>query len=169
MMASQQIYWDSCCWIGLINKEERWHGELESVFESAKKGEARLWISTITILEVVKVPSEHGTLRPWPDSNIAQIDNLFLQDYVVTVQLDQQIARQARDIYRSTPSLGTRKIADAIHLATALFHNVDEFHTDDGEDLLGLDQRFNCRNGRPLRICKPQDSSLNAQGWLPFS
>jgi hypothetical protein len=37
--------------------------------------------------------------RPWPDANIAQVDNLFLQDYVRTVQLDQQIARKAREIY----------------------------------------------------------------------
>jgi PIN domain nuclease of toxin-antitoxin system len=94
-----QVYWDSCCWIGLINQEERWFGDLQSLFESAQRGDAQLWISTITILEVVKVPSEDGMPRPWPDANIAQVDNLFLQDYVRTVQLDQQIARKAREIY----------------------------------------------------------------------
>ncbi len=161
-----QVYWDSCCWIGLINQEERWFGDLQSIFESAQRGHAQLWISTITILEVVKVPSEDGMPRPWPDANIAQVDNLFLQDYVRTVQLDQQIARKAREIYRSTPSLGLRKQMDAIHLATALFHNVDEFHTDDGEDLLNLDKTLTCRDGRLLRICKPKDSSLTSQGKL---
>ncbi|MFZ4487422.1 MAG: type II toxin-antitoxin system VapC family toxin [Candidatus Nanopelagicales bacterium] len=161
-----QVYWDSCCWIGLINQEERWFGDLQSIFESAQRGDAQLWISTITILEVVKVPSEDGMPRPWPDANIAQVDNLFLQDYVRTVQLDQQIARKAREIYRSTPSLGLRKQMDAIHLATALFHSVDEFHTDDGEDLLSLDRTLPCRDGRLLRICKPKDSLLTAQGRL---
>ena len=161
-----QIYWDSCCWIGLINQEERWLGVLQSIFESAQRGDAQLWISTITILEVVKVPSEDGMPRPWPDANIAQVDNLFLQDYVRTVQLDQQIARNAREIYRSTPSLGRRKQMDAIHLATALFYSVDEFHTDDAEDLLGLDKTLPCRDGRLLRICKPKDSLLTAQGRL---
>jgi predicted nucleic acid-binding protein len=161
-----QVYWDSCCWIGLINQEERWFGDLQSLFESAQRGDAQLWISTITILEVVKVPSEDGMPRPWPDANIAQVDNLFLQDYVRTVQLDQQIARKAREIYRSTPSLGLRKQMDAIHLATALFHNVDEFHTDDGEDLLSLNKTLTCRDGRLLRICKPKDSSLTSQGGL---
>ena len=161
-----QVYWDSCCWIGLINQEERWFGDLQSLFESAQRGDAQLWISTITILEVVKVPSEDGMPRPWPDANIAQVDNLFLQDYVRTVQLDQQIARKAREIYRSTPSLGLRKQMDAIHLATALFYSVDEFHTDDGEDLLCLDKTLTCRDGRLLRICKPKDSLLTAQGRL---
>ena len=55
---------------------------------------------------------------------------------------------------------------DAIHLATALFYSVDEFHTDDGEDLLGLDETLTCRDGRLLRICKPKDSLLTAQGRL---
>ena len=104
--------------------------------------------------------------RPWPDANIAQVDNLFHQDYVRTVQLDQQIARKAREIDRSTPSLGLRKQMDAIHLATALFYSIDEFHTDDGEDLLTLDKTLPCRDGRLLRICKPKDSSLTAQGSL---
>lgn len=166
MIDELQIYWDSCCWIGLINQEERWFGDLKSIFESAQRGEAQLWISTITILEVVKVPSEDGMPRPWPDANIAQVDNLFLQDYVSTVQLDQQIARKAREIYRSTPSLGLRKQMDAIHLATALFYSVDEFHTDDGEDLLNLDKTLRSNDGRLLRICKPKDSLLNAQGRL---
>ena len=161
-----QVYWDSCCWIGLINQEDRWFADLKTVFDSAQRGDAQLWISTITILEVVKVPSESGMPRPWPDANIAQVDNLFLQDYVRTVQLDQQIARKAREIYRSTPSLGLRKQMDAIHLATALFHNVDEFHTDDGEDLLDLDKALTCRDGRQLRICKPSDSLLASQGRL---
>ena len=125
---------------------------MQTIFECAQRGHAQLWISTITILEVVKVPSEDGTPRPWPDENIAQVDNLFLQDYVRTVQLDQQIARKAREIYRSTPSLGLRKQMDAIHLATALFHSVDEFHTDDGEDLLSLDRTLTCRDGRLLHI-----------------
>jgi predicted nucleic acid-binding protein len=158
-----QVYWDSCCWIGLINQDERWFGDLQSIFESAQRGDAQLWISTITILEVVKVPSEDGMPRPWPDANIAQVDNLFLQDYVRIVQLDQQIARKAREIYRSTPSLGLRKQMDAIHLATALFYSVDEFHTDDGEDLLSLDKTLTCRDGQLLRICEPKDSLLTAQ------
>jgi hypothetical protein len=106
MTVELQIYWDSCCWIGLINQEERWFGYLQSIFESAQRGDAQPWISTITILEVVKV------------------------------------------------------------LATALFYSVDEFHTDDGEDLLNLDKTLTCRDGRLLRICKPQDSSLSAQGRL---
>jgi predicted nucleic acid-binding protein len=161
-----QVYWDSCCWIGLINQEERWFGDLQSIFESAQRGDAQLWISTITLLEVVKVPSEDGMPRPWPDANIAQVDNLFLQDYVRTVQLDQQIARKAREIYRSTPSLRERKQMDAIHLATALFYSVDEFHTDDRKDLLRLDKTLHCRDGRLLRICKPKDSLLTAQGRL---
>ncbi|MFN9692391.1 MAG: type II toxin-antitoxin system VapC family toxin [Synechococcaceae cyanobacterium] len=136
------------------------------MFESAQRGDAQLWISTITILEVVKVPSEDGMPRPWPDANIAQVENLFLKDDVRTVQLDQQIARKAREIYRSTPSLVLRKHMDAIHLATALFYSVDKFHTDDGEDLLSLDKTLSCRDGRLFRICKPKDSSLNSQGRL---
>ena len=52
-----QVYWDSCCWIGLLNQEERWLGDLQTIFESAQRRDAQLWISMITILEVVRVGS----------------------------------------------------------------------------------------------------------------
>ena len=65
-----KVYWDSCCWIGLINQEERWFGDLQSIFDTAQRGDAQLWISTITILEVVKVPSEDG----WYAASVARCE-----------------------------------------------------------------------------------------------
>ena len=44
----------------------------------------------------------------------------------------------------------------ASNLATALALNVDEMHTFDGSDLLGLDSKVNRTDGKPLKICKPE-------------
>jgi predicted nucleic acid-binding protein len=168
MNVIKDVYWDSCCWLGLIKREEEWFSELKIVFECAQRGEARLWISTITYLEVIKLPAEDRTPKPWPDENIKQVDNLFELEYVKRVQLDVLLAKKAREIYRTKSELRERKQWDAIHLATALQHNIDEFHTADRRDLLRLDGKLPRNDGRPLRICAPKDSSLLDQGTLRF-
>jgi predicted nucleic acid-binding protein len=48
-----------------------------------------------------------------------------------------------------------KKPSDAVHLATALALSVDEMHTYDNSDLLKLDGKINCANGKPLKICRP--------------
>jgi len=48
-----------------------------------------------------------------------------------------------------------KKPSDAVHLATALALSVDEMQTYDTSDLLKLDGKIKCANGKPLKICRP--------------
>lgn len=48
-----------------------------------------------------------------------------------------------------------KKPSDAVHLATALLMDVDEMHTYDGSDLLGLDGKVARQDGEMLSICRP--------------
>jgi len=48
-----------------------------------------------------------------------------------------------------------KKPSDGLHLATALALSVDEMHTFDSSDLLKLNGKMNCANGKPLKICRP--------------
>lgn len=83
--------------------------------------------------------------------NDAKIDALFEQDFVKTVQVDFDIARLAKRLLRSHQKL--RKPSDAIHLATAVHWNLEQLHTYDDSDLLGLVVKT--ANGANLDICKP--------------
>jgi hypothetical protein len=49
-----------------------------------------------------------------------------------------------------------KKPSDGVHLATALALIVDEMHTYDGSDLLGLDGKVNRADDKPLKICTPK-------------
>ena len=48
-----------------------------------------------------------------------------------------------------------KKPSDAIHLATAILMNVDEMHSYDGSDLLGLNEKVARQDGEMLVICTP--------------
>lgn len=60
---------------------------------------------------------------------------------------------EARRLLR-LDTLPLTKPNDAIHLASALWHSVDTFHTYDRADLLKLDGMINCKDGKPLKICR---------------
>jgi hypothetical protein len=50
---------------------------------------------------------------------------------------------------------GLLRVREAFHLATALALNVDEMHTFDRSDLLGLNEQVMRAEGVPLKICTP--------------
>ena len=68
------------------------------------------------------------------------------------MQLDYDVAVLARRLIREfrmkTPN-------DAVHLATALVHNLDEFHTYDRWGLLPPDGKLVRADGLWLKICTP--------------
>lgn len=63
------------------------------------------------------------------------------------------IAVAARKLLRAHPAC--KKPSDGIHLASALSLNVNEMHTYDGSDLLGLSGKVQSENGNLLHICLP--------------
>jgi predicted nucleic acid-binding protein len=146
----KKVYWDACAWLGLINGEPDKAQELEVVWEKAKHGEIEIWTSAFCLAEVYKVKCEDGKIGLAPEDD-DKIDDLFDQDWVYIPQVDLAVARLAKSLLRSQPKL--KKPSDAIHLATAIHWNVDQLHTWDKCDLLGI--ICNRADGEPLEICKP--------------
>ena len=119
------------------------------VIECAERGEVEIWTSTITLAEVFKIRG--GEADPEADK---RLDEFLSQWYILHVQVDRDVAMEARRLLRAKLP-GLRRPADAIHVASAAWHNVEMFHTFDRDDLLPLNRRVSCQNGRPMTVQKP--------------
>lgn len=148
MTDRKRVYWDACAWLGLINGEADKAADLEVVWRKAERGQLEIWTSAFCLAEVYKVKCEDGNtgLREGEDG---QIDGLFEQDFVRVVQVDIEVSKCARRMLRNFDKL--KKPSDAIHVATAVVWNLDQLHTYDSSDLLGL--QVSRADGRPLEIC----------------
>jgi predicted nucleic acid-binding protein len=146
----ERVYWDSCVWLGLLNDEPDKVDSAKWVIERAERGEVEIWTSTITLAEVYKV-RQAGEADPEADK---KLDDFLSQPYIVHVQVDQDLAMEARRLLRAKLP-GLKKPLDAIHLASAVWHDIETFHTFDRDDLLPLNGRVNCRNGKPITVAKP--------------
>lgn len=139
-------------WIGLIMEEAEKIEVCQYVVDESKKGNLEIWTSSLTLAEVFKrkCGSTYKGIDANDDSNF---ENYIQQDFLVEVQVDHEIGVTARHLLRAHDVL--KKPMDAIHLATAVVNNVDEFHTFDNDDLLRLNGRVFRADGVPLLILKP--------------
>ena len=136
MADTKKVYWDSCVWISLINQEAGRVENCQAMEEAAKK-----------------CSGVNGQIEGSKDPDF---EAFIEQDFVTEVQVDHDIAVVARRLLRSNQQL--KKPADAIHLATAVLYNLDEFHTYDGDN----------RTQRPIRGPhtkgkKPADAGFSIQ------
>ncbi len=148
----KKVYWDACAWLGLLNGETEKSHALEIVWNGAEKGDIQIWTSTFCIAEVFKVKCEKDWTKLSPE-NDDKINNMFNQPFVELVQVDLEIAQLAKKLLRTHETL--KKPSDAIHLATAVAWDLEQFHTYDGCDLLKLDGEITTDNGNQIIICKP--------------
>lgn len=160
---TERVYWDSCVWLGIINDEPDKVDSAKWVIERAERGEVEIWTSTITLAEVYKVRGS-GEADPEADK---KLDDFLSQPYIVHVQVDQDIAMEARRLLRARMP-GLRKPFDAIHLASAVWHDIEIFHTFDRDDLLPLNGLVTCQNGRTLSISKPPERPHPEEPELPL-
>lgn len=157
----QIIYWDTCVFLAWIKDEVRAAGDMEGVKKVAElvlKDELILITSMLTRAEILQS-------KITPDQ-LAKYDKVTRRSNVVPQDLDLPVAvltSKIRDYYiNSDFELLT---PDAIHLATAIHYNADEFQTFDGCKqrtprnakytrcgLLLLDGNV---AGHKLRVCKP--------------
>ena len=79
------------------------------------------------------------------------------QPFIKPVALAADIAEEARTLWRGT--VGLKKWQDAVHLASALRWNIETMHTYDHQDLIHLSGKLSCRNGKPLHICYPDETT----------
>jgi predicted nucleic acid-binding protein len=150
MGENRRVYWDACAWLGLLNGEGDKLAALQHVWAKARSGEIEIWTSAFCLAEVfrLKCEGEWAALAP---ENDAKIDNLFDQDFVKIVQVDSEIARLAKRLLRTHKKL--KKASDAIHLATAVTWEIEQFHTYDRSNLIGL--VIKTANGNDIEICNP--------------
>jgi len=158
-----RYYWDACAWIALIQQEPQRFESLSHIIDEAKKGNAAIWTSNFTLAEVYKRPCD-GDWKGLSAVEDTPFEEFILQDFVTRVQVDLDVGILARRLLRTYPAI--RKPQDGIHLATALLNNIDELHTYDREDLLGLDGIIDRKDGTKLRICEPSPRPVLAQRQL---
>lgn len=138
-----RVYWESSPFCAAIwNELDRGH-ICHTILQSAKSGDIELFTSTLTLVEVFKVPQTADELAAE-----GVISSFFRNKWIRKQVLDWYVAQEARRLQRQFPHLDGR---DAIHLATAIYLEVDFLHTYDEDDLI------KCNGKIPnLTITKPE-------------
>jgi predicted nucleic acid-binding protein len=166
-MTIKRIYWDSCIFIYLMSKhKEQWKIERQTTckncLQEAIDGKSEIYISTVSIVEFNRTTD---TTFPIPDEIKEKITTLINQPFIKIVSADIARAFEARNHIWKWPWLSA---IDAIHLASALYANVDELFTYDGngsqKGLLDLDGLI---GNPPLKIKHPHIEGFQPQ--MPIS
>lgn len=149
-----RVYWDACAWISYINQEMPGLGKTfadarfdlcRETLKDASNGDVEIVTSAFTLAEVCK-------RQPNPTVPAINLPAFFDQPYILLVPVDKVVGVQAQNLQLA--GLYGIKPPDAVHLASALVHNVPTLHTFD-TGLLDLDKRLTLADGNQLRICKP--------------
>lgn len=151
-------YWDSVVWLGVLNAEPDKLVVCRDQLERARQGEFKIVCSAVTLTEVISLRGPDRVKLP-PSVN-SKIVAFFNHPFIDIRPVDRMIGEKARGLVWAYQ--GTRhglKPYDAIHAATAAFHNIPILHTYD-DDLLQLDGLIQCSNGTPLQIMKPDVGPL---------
>ncbi len=138
------VYWDSNAFLGLIGKEPDKYQACENVWKAAQNEDLRIVTSTLTIAEVIY---SKGIPKMDPEHR-SRVNAFFRQLHMALEPLTRLIAELARDVVWDH----SIKAKDAVHVATAAYHEIPVLHTFD-EGLLRLETVS--VNGFTLRIIKP--------------
>lgn len=150
-------YWDTCLFLAWLKDETRKSGEMDGVREVIarhKRREVRLVTSTLTRVEVLESRIPAGVGNAFTDL-LKRMTQLGMDTKIAS------LAHDLRDFYaRNAVASKGKNIStpDAIHLATAIHHRADEFHTFDNDGSaknLGLLPLSGNVAGHRLTICKP--------------
>ncbi len=135
----------------------------EYVLEQARVGKCEIWTSSFCLAEVFKRKCDGDSLRLAEERDI-YFEDLIEQEFIKKVSVDVDVGKVARRLLRRFPKIG--KPQDAIHVASCLLNDIDQFHTFDREDLLGLDGQIERFDGAKLTICTPPERPDNPQSEL---
>jgi predicted nucleic acid-binding protein len=127
------IYWDACVFLHFVEATPAWMPTIDAILtEVSRTGDLVIVTSTVSVAEVAfaKIEKSGGVLDP---AIVAVVDSLWADESVVRlIELDQLIARAARDLMRRSIEIPRHlKPMDAIHLATAQQMKVSDLHTMD--------------------------------------
>lgn len=138
-------YWDTCMFLAWLKDETRQPGEMDGVrevIERSQRRDCKLMTSVLTTVEVLQARIPAG------------VDTLLagLMKRMLRVGIDTKVAQLAHDIRNHYAKDGrSLKTPDALHLASAILHRADEFHTFD-QQLIDMSGNV---AGHRLVICKP--------------
>ena len=118
-LAGSSIYLDSCLAIFLVEENTSFVNKLENAL--AANSDATFCISPLTEMECLIMP-----LRQQNKLLITKFENWFRT--IELLPMESEAFRNAAQLRADVSSL---KTPDALHLATALHHNCDEFWTND--------------------------------------
>lgn len=171
--ALRLLYWDACIFYEHLNDEQQAalkKQAIEDILSENKDKRNRICTSAITHLEVIpKKLDADRERRYWQQFQSAYFFDIELDRNVIT------LGREIKDYYFKAPDAAGKyemmSSPDALHLATAIIHSADEFHTRDKNTrhgnvkLLGLAE--SSPNGKlcgvySLRVISPEA----AQGRL---
>ncbi len=159
------FYWDTCVIIAWLKNEDREPTEMNGLHDVAEKidtNKARLITSVLTTAEVLKCTLTNEANQIW--------ENLFQRRNCMMIDTDDRIwklSNEIRNYYqiqKEQTGLNTVTTPDAIHLATAIIYEADEFHTFDEYNtnkrraLIPLNGNV---AGHNLIICKPSLPQLS--------
>jgi predicted nucleic acid-binding protein len=153
-MSIARRYWDSSVFLAWLLPEPARESDCRAVIRAAEAGDLQIVTSAITLTEVIKLKGE----PPLKREHERKILRFLQHDYIIVLNLDRFIAEIARALTWDH-SLESR---DAIHLATAMRHEIGVLDTYDHKDLIPLNGKF----GNPLiRIGPPH---IVHEQELPF-
>lgn len=130
----RRIYWDSNVWLSYINAYPERMSVLDALLDDSASdvGDIQIVTSTISQTEVAFALVEQNNSAP--DISVEQkIDSLWGDTRAITlIEYHAVIAFEARTLIRMGLQYSwSLKPLDAIHLATARWFDVTEFHTYD--------------------------------------
>lgn len=166
MAEKTKVYWDACMWFALIKQEPDRYERCAHLVERAKRGEIEIWTSSLTLAEVFRKKCGDAATGLLEDQD-QLFEDYLAQEFIVEAQVDRNIGVKARRLLRAHSAL--KKPPDAVHLATAVWHNLDEFHTFDAVNLLKLDGEVTTRSGAALKICEPPEPPRDLFSQRPES
>ncbi len=154
MAKSRQLfYWDSDVFIAYLSREPSRIVTLETIVADIENSDDKKKIVTSEIAKVEVAFAAYERATRTLDAAFEQrLDDLWADDAVVElVEFHDQIAKQARTFIRQSIASGvkTLKPKDAIHLATAQWVGVYEFHTYNLSDFSPVQPLVN------FKICEP--------------
>jgi len=123
------IYWDTCVFISYITGQNRTPLEISAmdyIVSEIEANKAILVTSVVTIVETL--------YDLYEEAHRTKFTDLFDRPNVRKIEVTYPIAYKANEIRSNFKNIGITRLrtADAIHLATAIWARVPEFHTFDG-------------------------------------
>ncbi len=113
------IYLDTCIIIYFVENNPLYISKVENAMKSLSNVE--FCYSPLTRLETLVMPLRNKDLK------LQQTYELFFNSQKF-LQIDNDVYERAAQLRADFPSL---KTPDALHLSTAIYHNCDEFWTND--------------------------------------